>query len=711
MTPLTTRAKRIINGNQRRQAKRLWLTDQANTNHDQTASGVVEADEAIVMQQLTATMLSPINAIRRYKAETLDPFFEDMRTQHLKEISLDEDVLTKEQIMADQQFTFASIMVATTTAVAFFYPPLMLLFIPPFVAMSVPFYKEAYQDLFQKRRVTTTVVDATLGLGSLAYTPFNPPIMVIGAMGGWVYALTNKVISRAKDGTRKQLTNLMGEQPTTVWILRDGVEVEVPFETVQTDDLLVIDAGQMIPVDGLIYQGMASIDQHTLTGEAQPAEKSMGDPVLAATVVLAGRIIVQVKKTGQETAVAQIGQMLFDTAEFTSSVELRGKELSDRAALPTLILSGLSLPVVGPSNALAILFSGIGYNMKIIGPLSVLNYLQRAAYQGILIKDGRALEQISNVDTVVFDKTGTLTLEQPHVYAIHQCNGYNEEMVLHSAAAAEQRQNHPIAKAIVEEAAQRQLTLPAINEAAYEVGYGIQVTIDEKRIRVGSQRYMEMEAVALPVTMQQLAQNAHNQGHSLVYVAIDDDLAGSIELQPTVRPEAKEIVDYLHKRGIKTYIISGDHEVPTRALATQLGIDDYFAETLPEQKANHIIRLQEAGKFVCFVGDGINDAIALKQAQISISLRGATTIATDTAQIIMMDQTLNQLPDLFTNSEKFESNMQTNLMTTVVPGVIIIGGALIGLVSYSTSMIVFSAGLVLGVTNAMLPRLGTSEEG
>lgn len=689
----------------RRRRGPLWLTEQPLIWNDQAIAGMAIADTGAHPKQGATGNAFGIGALHRFKTETLDPMFADMRTQHLKEISLEEDVLTEEQKLANQQFVFTSMGVVSIGTCMLFFQPLVLLHIPVFLMFFIPIFQEAYQDVVKKRRVTATVADAALGVGSLTFTVLNPALLLYGAIGAWVYTLTNKITAQAKDGTRKHLTNLMGEQPKKVWRLQDGIEVEIPFEAIQANDLIVVDAAQMIPVDGLIQEGMAAIDQHMLTGEAQPVEKSAGDPVFAATVVLVGRIIVQVQKTGEETAAAQVGKMLIETAEFTSSVELRGKAIADRAALPTLVLSGAFFPWIGPSRTLAILLSGVGYNMKIIGPLSVLNYLQRIAQQGILIKDGRALEHIRQVDTVVFDKTGTLTLDQPHVGKIHCWGAIEEASLLRYAAAAEHRQGHPIAKAILQEAAARQLQLPTVSAAAYEVGYGIQVTIEGKRIRVGSERYMAQERIRLPDDSAQIVQNAHAQGHSLVYIASDDSLAGAIELEPTVRPEAQQIVEILHGRGIETYIISGDHEAPTRALAEKLGVKQYFAETRPEQKADHIVRLQEAGKFVCFVGDGINDAIALKQAQISISLRGATTIATDTAQIIMMDQTLTQLPLLFTEAEAFESNMRTNLVTTVLPGMAIIGGALSGVVGYGASIAIFNVGLGAGVVNAMLPRL------
>ncbi|MEM7134381.1 MAG: heavy metal translocating P-type ATPase [Chloroflexota bacterium] len=650
-----------------------------------------------------------ISQMQAFKQEKIDPLFDDERLKQMEEMSLDEEVLSEEQQLADQMFKFSSAMLLTTAVAVALYPPSIFLFIPPIIFMEIPFFKEAYQDL-RERKITTTVVDATLSISSLGYTIISPPIMLMAAMAGWVHSYTQKLVTSSKDGTRKKLTNLFGQQPKHVWVMRDGIEVSVPFETVQMGDYVVIEAGQMVPVDGRIHEGMASIDQHMLTGEAQPAEKGIGDSVFAATVVLAGRIVVQVEKTGAETAAAQVGQILTETSNFTSGVQLRGKEIADRAAGPTLLLSILALPLVGPSRTLAILFSGIGYNMKILGPLSVMNYLQLTSQVGVLIKDGRALEQVGKVDIVVFDKTGTLTQEVPHVGQIFTVDGCDEQKLLTYAAAAEHRQTHPIAKAILQEAEARDLSVPPISEAAYEIGYGIKVRLEEELVRVGSYRFMQMEALSIPDEMAAIQQNSHAAGNSLIYIAIDGQLAGAIELVPTVRPEAKKIVEYVHQAGLETAIISGDHEQPTRSLASSLGIDHYFAETLPENKADLIEQLQAEGKSVCFVGDGINDSIALQKTNVSISLRGASTIATDTAQIILMDQTLNQLEALFELSKQFESNMYTNLMSTVVPGVIIIGGAFVGWIGYGASIALFSVGLAAGVTNAMRPLFRQIEE-
>ncbi len=632
------------------------------------------------------------------------PKFYNKREQLLQEYVQSGGIIevSEAEKMANRWLVASSCLTGYAVAAMLLYPPLIFLSIPALLYVSIPLFQEARRSLLEERKVNTAVLDTLINLGALGLVFSNPGFLVMGAISGWLFALTNKLVVSTEDRTRQRLTNLFGEQPRMVWVIKDGIQIEIPFESVQAGDVVVIEAGQTIPVDGVIDEGMASIDQQMLTGESQPREKGPSDEVFAATIVLAGQITIRVEKTGSETVSAQIGQVLNEMADYRSSLQLRGLEISDRASLPTLVLSILALPF-GPSRMFAVLFSGIGHTMNTLGPLSVLNFLQVTSGYGVLIKDGRALEQIRNVDTVVFDKTGTLTLEHPHVGQLYPCNGLNARELLTVAAAAEQRQPHPIARAICQAAEAKGIELPAIAAGAYQIGYGIQVTLQGQQIRVGSRRFMEMEGIALSPEIEAIATQGQAQGYSLVYVAIDNVLGGAIELHPTVRPETQRVVDTLQGYGLDLVIISGDHEMPTRSLATTLGIEHYFAETLPEDKAGLIAQLQKEGRSVCFVGDGINDSVALKQADVSVSLRGASAIATDTAQIILMDETLNQLPHLFDLSQEFEANMKVNLMTSVVPGVIIIGGAFLGMVGYAGAVIWFNLGLGAGLINSLLP--------
>jgi Cu2+-exporting ATPase len=608
------------------------------------------------------------------------------------------------ELQADQEInhnlTVSSTSLVLTILGALVYPPLALISIPLLIYASGYLFKKAYKAITIEHKVSAVLVDSVAVFG----------LMVTGyyfatALLYTFYYYSQKLLRKTEDHSRKNLIHIFGKQPRFVWIISDDVELEIPFNQLKINDIVMIHAGETIPIDGVIHSGIANIDQHILTGESQPIEKGEGEFVFAGTVVLEGQIQIRVKKTGQETAAAQIGNILNKTADFKASMQSYGERIIDKGALPTLAVSAVTLPVLGITSALATLNAGFGYHMRITAPLSMLNFLTIASKNGILIKDGRSLELLSQVDTVVFDKTGTLTEEQPHVGKIHCYGNIEENELLTYAATAEYKQIHPVALAILGEAQQRGLNVVPVTQAKYEVGYGIKVRVEAKVIRVGSVRFMEMEGILIPPEMEGLLAEGLEQGHSLVFIALNEQLAGAIELYPTIRPEAKPIIVKLKQRGLSTYIISGDHEQPTRKLAQELGIENYFAETLPEDKANLITQLQQKGKVVCFVGDGINDSIALKKAQVSISLRGASTIATDTAAIILMDGHLNQLAQLFSIAESFHANLKNNLNLSIIPGFICLGGVFFLHFGIVTTLLLYDASLLVGVWNAMLPSL------
>jgi Cu2+-exporting ATPase len=323
-----------------------------------------------------------------------------------------------------------------------------------------------------------------------------------------------------------------------------------------------------------------------------------------------------------------------------------------------------------------------------------------------LIKDGRTLELLNRIDTVVFDKTGTLTEEQPHVGRIYCLAEQDEAGILRLAAAAEEKQTHPIARAILQEAKARQLQIPSIEDAAYKVGYGVVVISDHRTVYVGSVRFMEAENMYIPASIEAIQSECYAQGHSLVMVAMDDQVVGAIELHATIRPEAKTIVQGLHQLGITSiYIISGDHAAPTQKLAETLGIEQYFAETLPEHKADLIEKLQGEGRSVCYVGDGINDAIAMKRADVSVSLRGASTIATDTAQVILMDASLSSFCQLFTLARQYKQSMTTTFSSVLSLSVVSLGGMVIPYYGLAFSLAMSWISMLAGFASAMWPLM------
>ncbi len=584
------------------------------------------------------------------------------------------------------------------------YPPLQLVAIPLVVYSSTLYFKRTF-TLYQQGRTATAVMDTIFLTGVLVTGQF-----FAFALSCALYLISLRLLIKTEDHSVQNLVSFLKEQPRTVWLWREGVEIETLIEDIAAGDVVVVHAGEVMPVDGVIVDGVASIDQRNLTGESQPVEKEVGDVVFALTTVLSGRLRVQVEQAGANTVVANVARILTDTSDFKQRIQSRGEQMVDQGALPTLAMAAVALPL-GTESALAVLNAGFGYQMRIAAPISVLNFLAIASRHGCLIKDGRSLELLSDVDTLVFDKTGTLTEEQPTIDRIHCLNGFNEQTVLIHAATAEFKQSHPIARAIQALARQHKLTLPTIADAHYEIGYGIQVSLPAtaehpaQRIQVGSARFMQMHDIALSAEVIQLQEQCREAGHSLVYVALDGQLIGVIELHPSIRPEVQTMVAELRQRGLRLCILSGDHEQPTRRLAQSLGIEEYFAEVLPEDKARIIERLQAEGRQVCFVGDGINDSIALKTAQVSISLSGASSIAVDAAAIVLMDGNLAKLPRLFAIAQDFAGNLRNGFRISIASGVLCIGGIFLfgwGLVA---SILIYNASRVVSVSNAMLPLL------
>lgn len=583
---------------------------------------------------------------------------------------------------------------------AMLYPPLSLLSVPFTLYAAVDLFKDAYRGLAEERRFKATLLDSLAVAGTLAAGYY-----FLGALANWLFYVGSGLVQRTRDQSRQNLARIFEVQPRRVWVQQDGLEIETAFEALLPGQRVVIRAGESIPVDGEIVEGIAGIDQRMLTGESQPVEKTVGERVFAATLVLSGRIVVRVEQTGTATVAAQIGEMLQRTVDFKSTVELQSQDLSNRLTLPTLGLGAMTWLTLGLPSAVALISANFSEVLRIASPLGLLNYLNIATRQGILIKDGRSLELLAEVDTVVFDKTGTLTLEQPVVDRVHACGAWSEDILLAYAAAAEFHQTHPVALAIRQAAEARGLDLPAIDEACYELGYGVKVACDGLKVAVGSGRFMTLEGIELPDPAAAIEARSHAEGHSLIYVALGGRLGGLIELHAALRPEARAVVERLKARGLTLYILSGDHAAPTRRLAEALGIDRYFAEVLPAAKADYVDRLQGEGRQVCFIGDGINDAVALKKATVSISLNGASAAATDTAQILLMDKTLEQLDRVFALSREMNANLKAAVLTTLGPGILCAGGVIFLHWQILATIVMYNGSLLAGVANAMLPLL------
>ncbi|MEM7533389.1 MAG: heavy metal translocating P-type ATPase [Chloroflexota bacterium] len=622
----------------------------------------------------------------------------------------------EKKLNQDLTMTMSSLVFAGTGLLL--YTPLIYLSLPGLFWMAYRAYEDVLISFRKMQGQAMAILCAIFMTGAIATGSY-----FAAALGTGFYRISRKLLSRTEDYSKNSLINVFGNQKRSAWLVKDDIEIEVPIENLKCGDIIVVGAGDVVPVDGKICSGRASIDQHILTGESQPLEKEIGDNVLASTMVLSGKILIEVSQTGEETVAAQIGEILNQTADFKTSIQSWGEVISERSAKATLLLSLLLFPLAGATTALTVLSVGFGTYMTILGPLSMLSFLNLASRQGILVKDGRSLQLLTEVDTIVFDKTGTLTKEEPHVSNIYVCEEMTACELLMYAAAAEHKQSHPIAKAIRKKANEQNLARLAIHTAEYEIGYGLKVTVEEPPVKtdidtianvsvastkvvcVGSRRFMDIEQITVPACIAVQHQKSLSMGNSFVYVAVDHKLIGAIELQPTIRDEAAYVVRSLQECNISTMIISGDNESPTRQLANRLGIDRYFAETLPSNKAELIRQLQAEGRSVCFVGDGINDSIALKQANVSISICGASSAATDTAQVVLMNQNLNQILHLLDIAKRFEKNMKFNLASTVMPGFMGLYGAFFLHFGILHAVSLNAAGAIVGASNIVWPWL------
>lgn len=613
-----------------------------------------------------------------YHEKRLNPIFLQVnafiwgkkRTQELEEFNPDAN-MTLEERLVDVGLLTASGSTVLAFGGSLFFPALRLFSIPGLLLGSIPVYKSAYEQIKNKGQISNDFLASIIQTVLIANGN-----LVLGNLTPLAYFSSRKFSLMSRRRFESNLVTVLSTyQSQFVMVVEcsldeakagrlvGAVETQKPLASLTKGEIIVVYAGEMIAVDGMIIQGVGAIDERVLTGESQPVEKGVDTTVFASTLLLSGKLYVQVHSSGQETLVGQVEQILNQTFHHTSARALWAQSFTDSLAAPTLVASGITIPFLGITGALAIIDSNPLYRLIIAGNTSLVNFLNITSQERILVKDGRVLEALEEVDTFVFDKTGTLTANQPYVSQIYAFADHDEHHILFYAAMAEQRQSHPIALAILEAAAARRIYYPDIETLEYKLGLGLILLWNGQQIRVGSPRFMIAEEIAIPADIEERISNSRSQGVSLVLVAVDHRLIGAIELQTAARPEAADLVAKLraYQQVKSVIIVSGDHAAPTQRLAKEIGIEHYYAEVFPEDKAKLIEELQLKGHIVCFIGDGINDSIALKQADVSISLRGATPLATSTAQVVLLDDNLEHVENLLALAHRFEKNQKLSM--------------------------------------------------
>ncbi len=449
----------------------------------------------------------------------------------------------------------------------------------------------------------------------------------------------------SKGKTSDAIKKLMGLAPKTATVIKDDKEVEIPVEEVMVGDIIIVRPGERIPVDGIVISGVTSVDESMLTGESIPVEKHEGDIVTGASLNKNGSIRYKATRVGKDTTLAQIIKLVED-AQGSKAPIAKLADIISGYFVPIVmilaVLSGLAWYVIGGESItfsltifISVLVIACPCALGLATPTAIMVGTGKGAENGVLIKSGEALETAHKVDTVVLDKTGTITEGKPKVTDVIAAGGISGETLVMLAASAEIGSEHPLGEAIVEHAKKMGLDIKDATEFKAIPGHGIEVTIEGRHVLLGNRKLMDDRNISLE-ELAEASDRLANEGKTPMYAAIDSMAAGIIAVADTVKATSKKAIETLHKMGIKVVMITGDNSRTAQAIARQVGIDRVLSEVLPEDKSNEIKKLQSEGSKVAMVGDGINDAPALAQADIGIAIGSGTDVAMESADIVLM---------------------------------------------------------------------------
>lgn len=474
---------------------------------------------------------------------------------------------------------------------------------------------------------------------------------------------------RSKGKTSAAISKLMDLAPKTAAVFRDGQEIEIPIEDVVIGDVLYVRPGQSVPVDGVLVEGSSAIDQSALTGESIPVEMGVGDKVIAATINKTGFFKMKAEKVGDDTTLAQIIQLVEEASASKAPIAKLADKISGIfvpivitiAVIATIVWLVMGYPLeFALSIGIAILVISCPCALGLATPVAIMVGTGKGAQHGILIKSAEALEMLHTIDTVVLDKTGTITWGHPEVTDMVATQGVSEEELLRIAASIEKPSEHPLAEAIIAKAADKNLTLYEVKEFNAVSGRGIIAVIDGKRYIAGNLASMKENGVDVEDYINKSDQFA-NQGKTPLYFAEEQKLIGVIAVADIVKPTSKHAIEEFKKAGIDVVMLTGDNSKTAEAIRSQLNIDRVVAEVLPQDKESEIRSIQESGKKVAMVGDGINDAPALARADVGIAIGAGTDIAIESADIVLMKSDLLDAVTAVSLSKATIKNIKENL--------------------------------------------------
>lgn len=568
---------------------------------------------------------------------------------------------------------------------------------------SLSILRKARHTLVTERRLTVDTLDATA-------------IVLLAATGVlWQAALLNVLLSTGEwirastqERARKALSDVLDTMAALAWVQRDGQIISIPAQEVTVGETVFVFPAERIPVDGVVLSGRALVDQRALTGESMPVEKTIHDEVFAATVISEGELRIRATRVGPDTQVAQIVHMIENAPVFDTRAQDYAERWANRL-VPFSFASAAIMALLGNfTQAITLLVIDYAAGFRVSAPTAIMSTITKAARQGILIRGGRHVEQLAEIDALVFDKTGTLTVGCPDVVAavaLSPQHGLDEVLAL--AAAAESYLTHPVAEAVVKAADQRGLAIPTRTDFEYQIGYGVLATVGDRQVTVGSRRFLETQGVCFDGAAERHLQAIEADAASPLCIGVDGRLAGLLGLADPLRPEAAWVVKTLREQGIKEIVmLTGDRAPVAAAVAARVGIERYVAEVFPGDKLAAVQALQTQGYTVAVVGDGINDSPALKQADVGIAVNGGAPLAQETADVVLLQGDLHKLVDALTIAREGVGIIRQNWNIIRVPNTIGLGLAFLGLLNpVGASLISDGASLAAGI-NSLRPAIG-----
>lgn len=559
------------------------------------------------------------------------------------------------------------------------YGLIQLALVIPVMVVGHRYFSVGFKSLFRR----TPNMDSLIAIGTSAAFLYSTVSVIRTLASGIEYhmyfesagvILTLITLGKyfeavAKGKTSEAIKKLMELAPKTAKVIRNEMEVEIPIDEVKVGDTVAVRPGKKIPVDGRIVEGFTSIDESMITGESIPAEKAVGDKVIGASINKNGFIKYEATQIGKDTVLAQIIKLVEEAQESKAPIQKMADMISGYfvpVVITLAVVSSALWLLYGESFVFAVtifisvLVIACPCALGLATPTAIMVGTGKGAEYGVLIKSGVALESAHKIQTVVLDKTGTITDGKPKATDIIAAENVDESYLLKIAASCEKASEHPLAEAIVKEAQLRKIEFLEVDSFNAVPGHGIKSAVDGKNIILGNGKFMRENDVDLN-DMENKSHQLASQGKTPMYIASDNKLLGIIAVADTVKKNSKKAIEKLHSMGIEVAMITGDNKKTADAIAKQVGVDRVLAEVLPEDKANEVKKLQAEGRKVAMVGDGINDAPALAQADIGMAIGSGTDVAIESADIVLIKSDLMDAVTAIDLSKKTIKNIRENL--------------------------------------------------